>query len=204
MSDDLIELLLESELNMDHGAWATCKEAAVEILRLRAKNAKLRAALKPFADAWEDRDRWQSVINIDDLRAAAAAYKETGGMSDSYLPDNEPRDILSSLEELAARKLSHAPTFRKAAAEILRLHAEIEELRKDAAAAWALCASISAENEKLRAAKVELLRLFDEAMDGYADCMPYKGYYLIGKHGDKENFDDLRSAAAALKETGND
>ena len=61
---------------------------------------------------------------------------------------------------------------------------------------------LRAENEKLRAAKAELLRLFDEAMDGYADCMPYKGYYLIEKHGDKENFDDLRAAAAALKETG--
>ena len=58
------------------------------------------------------------------------------------------------------------------------------------------------ENEKLRAAKVELLRLFDEAMDGYADCMPYKGYYLIEKHGDKENFAELRAAGAALKETG--
>ena len=57
------------------------------------------------------------------------------------------------------------------------------------------------ENEKLRAAKVELLRLFDEAMDGYADCMPYKGYYLIEKHGDKENFAELRAAAAASKET---
>ena len=47
-----------------------------------------------------------------------------------------------------------------------------------------------------------MLRLFDEAMEGYADCMPYKGYYLIEKHGDKENFAELRAAAAALKETG--
>ena len=68
----------------------------------------------------------------------------------------------------------------------LILAARIEELKK--------------ENEKLRAAKVELLRLFDEAMDGYADCMPYKGYYLIEKHGDKENFAELRAARAALGE----
>ena len=75
----------------------------------------------------------------------------------------------------------------------------VENIYKDAAAE---ILRLRAENEKLRAAKVELLRLFDEAMDGYADCMPYKGYFLIEKHGDKENFADLRAAAAALKETG--
>jgi hypothetical protein len=57
------------------------------------------------------------------------------------------------------------------------------------------------EIEKLRAAKGELTRLFDEAMDGYADCIPYKGDYLIKKHGDEENFANLRAAKAALKET---
>lgn len=83
MSDDLIELLLESELNMDHGAWATCKEAAVEISRLRAENEKLRSALKPFADLEpEDIDcdeNGEVIINLDDLRSAKAALKETGG-----------------------------------------------------------------------------------------------------------------------------
>ena len=47
-------------------------------------------------------------------------------MSDSYLPDKEPRDILLSLEELAAKKLPHAPTFRKAADKITRLRAALE------------------------------------------------------------------------------
>ncbi len=82
MSDDLVELLLESELNMDHGAWATCREAAVEILRLRAENEKLRAALQPFADLEpEDIDcdeNGEVIINLDDLRSAKAALKETG------------------------------------------------------------------------------------------------------------------------------
>jgi len=83
MSDDLVDLLLESELNMDHGAWATCREAAVEILRLRAENEKLRAALKPFADEaeyirpgahdgdWYDLD----AMRIGHIRAAAAALE---------------------------------------------------------------------------------------------------------------------------------
>ena len=66
------------------------------------------------------------------------------------------------------------------------------------------CVEAAAVIEKLRAAKVELLRLFDEAMDGYADCIPYKGEYLIKKHGDEENFAALRAAAAALKETGDE
>ena len=50
-------------------------------------------------------------------------------MSDRYIPDNEPRDILLSLEELAVKKMPHAPTFRKAAAEITRLREENARLR---------------------------------------------------------------------------
>ena len=58
-------------------------------------------------------------------------------MSDRYLPDNEPRDILLSLEELAAKKLPHAPTFRKAADEITRLRAALAAVteKRDALAA---------------------------------------------------------------------
>ena len=82
MSDDLVELLLESELNMDHGAWATCREAAVEILRLRAENEKLRAALKPFADILEKHGGFEKLpIDVAILYAAAAALKETGDES---------------------------------------------------------------------------------------------------------------------------
>ena len=57
-------------------------------------------------------------------------------MSDSYIPDNEPRYILLSLEELAAKKLPHSPTFRKAAAEITRLRAEL--------------AAVTAERDRMR------------------------------------------------------
>ena len=88
MSDDRVDLLLESELNMDHGAWATCREAAVEILRLRAENEKLRAALKPFADMgltearkvglWSPKSVITMYVNYENLSAAAAALKETG------------------------------------------------------------------------------------------------------------------------------
>jgi len=59
-------------------------------------------------------------------------------MSDRYLPDNEPRDILLSLEELAAKKLPHAPTFRKAADEITRLRADL--------------AAVTAERDRMREA----------------------------------------------------
>ena len=60
-------------------------EAAAEILRLRAENEKLRAALKPFAEAaepmgtgWSDEDSVGIGCSVGDLRAAAAALKETG------------------------------------------------------------------------------------------------------------------------------
>lgn len=84
MSDDLIELLLESELNMGHGAWATCKEAAAEILRLRAENEKLRDALVGIACNCEadGKDCYYGHVlghcPHRQARAAAAALKETG------------------------------------------------------------------------------------------------------------------------------
>ena len=52
--------------------------------RLRTENEKLRAVLKPFADkeyayeGWADTARDAVWFNISDLRAAAAALKETG------------------------------------------------------------------------------------------------------------------------------
>ena len=59
-------------------------EQATEILRLRAENEALRAALKPFekeADGcgyydMKDCDAWQLPVSM--IRAAAAALKETG------------------------------------------------------------------------------------------------------------------------------
>ena len=66
----------------------------MEINRLRAENEKLRAALKPFAVEEQVIHRWYSSdvfpyvpddhpvlsnkITVGDLRAAAAALKETG------------------------------------------------------------------------------------------------------------------------------
>ena len=92
--DDIVGLLLDRafrlatrDFNGDGARLA--KEAADEILRLRAENEKLRAALKPFADAAEDLDEddkdnrsiWEhwvaGYIEIGHLRAAAAALKET-------------------------------------------------------------------------------------------------------------------------------
>jgi len=55
-----------------------------EILRIRAENEKLRAALKPFADkidyctGTKDSDYMDAVFQLGEVRAAAAALKETG------------------------------------------------------------------------------------------------------------------------------
>ena len=68
-------------------------------------------------------------------------------MSDSYLPDNEPRDILLSLEELAAKKLSHAPMFRKSADEVTRLRADL--------------AAVTEERDRMQ----EALKPFADAVD---------------------------------------
>ena len=54
------------------------KDAIDEIVRLRAENETLRAALKPFADAVKDEFNWRYDINVDDFRAAAAAIRESG------------------------------------------------------------------------------------------------------------------------------
>ncbi len=55
------------------------RSAGEEIIRLRAENEKLRAALKPFADAvLKDEYSWKYDINSDDFRAAAAAIRESG------------------------------------------------------------------------------------------------------------------------------
>ena len=53
------------------------------IKRLQQENEKLRAALKPFADAAADfiaekHDMTRAVVALGDLRAAVAALKETG------------------------------------------------------------------------------------------------------------------------------
>ena len=76
----------EQELwEIEMGFWQNEKieKQEAEILRLRADNAKLRAALKPFADAADDfiaekHDAHRAIVTLGDLRAAAAALKETG------------------------------------------------------------------------------------------------------------------------------
>ena len=105
-------------------------------------------------------------------------------MSDRYIPDNEPRDILLSLEELAQRKLSHAPTFRKAAAEITRLRAE---------------------NEKLRAATGSLVRSLSGCWYAFEPSlrseMGNTNYHCVKEKMDEvEALLDLRAAAAAIRE----
>ena len=94
MSDDIVGLLLDRafrlatrDFNGDGARLA--KEAADEILRLRAENEKLRAALKDCADDLEAEinTRYGNVHpalqrrydrDMASVRAAAAALKETG------------------------------------------------------------------------------------------------------------------------------
>jgi len=71
MTDDYLNRDFEYMLD----GWRAMQQ---EVIRLREENKKLREALNPFADAWEDREIWQSIIDIDDLRAAAAAIRESG------------------------------------------------------------------------------------------------------------------------------
>ena len=67
-------------------SWENRLEAADEIIRLREENARLRAALKPFAAMMDgehmqafaealDSDWTRCVVTIGDLRAALAALK---------------------------------------------------------------------------------------------------------------------------------
>jgi hypothetical protein len=49
------------------------REKMRDVEPLHARIAELEAALKPFADAWDEKETWQWQINIDDLRAARAA-----------------------------------------------------------------------------------------------------------------------------------
>ena len=50
---------------------------ALEQRTAGAEIEKLRAALKPFADAVKDEFNWRYDINVDDFRAAAAAIRES-------------------------------------------------------------------------------------------------------------------------------
>ena len=47
-----------------------------EIRQLNSRITKLMIALKPFSDAWDEKETWRWQINIDDLRAARAALGE--------------------------------------------------------------------------------------------------------------------------------
>jgi len=76
MSEENEEYFVSKE-QMFFQALKVAAYANNEITRLREENKKLREALNPFADAWEDREIWQSIIDIDDLRAAAAAIRES-------------------------------------------------------------------------------------------------------------------------------
>lgn len=49
-------------------------------------------------------------------------------MSDQYLPDNAPRDILLSLQELSQKNIAHAATFKLAAARIAELEAALRRV----------------------------------------------------------------------------
>lgn len=95
MTDDILEELEEEILYASRKAWDSAQSGLSanflgrvqgEIERLRAENEKLRAALKPFADAaddldeddkddWEIWEHWAAMnVKIKHLRAARAAY----------------------------------------------------------------------------------------------------------------------------------
>lgn len=132
-------------------------------------------------------------------------------MSDSYLPDNAPRDILLSLEELAARKLPHAPTFRKAAAEIERLR----QLLSDTNTYYAECI---AEREDLKQEVAELTRDLKTAVMGDSAELqdvkreneklrkalkPFADKYC-DETGIGYTSEEYRAAAAAIRESGDE
>jgi len=52
-------------------------------------------------------------------------------MTDQYLPDNAPRDILLSLQELSQKNIPHAATFKLAAARIAELEAALKPFADD-------------------------------------------------------------------------
>ena len=66
---------------LDHVA-NILEKVAADYRTLRAENEKLRAALKPFADRIDDfipekHDAHRAVVTLGEIRAAAAALKET-------------------------------------------------------------------------------------------------------------------------------
>ncbi len=71
---------------LQDGVRSTIQERDVlsgENFDLRAENEKLRAALKPFADRVDDfipekHDAHRAFVTLGEIRAAAAALKETG------------------------------------------------------------------------------------------------------------------------------
>jgi hypothetical protein len=77
---DIVERLRNRALATEiiKGSPALYNDAADVIISLCAENEKLRAALKPFADAVTDEYSWKYNINSDDFRAAAAAIRESG------------------------------------------------------------------------------------------------------------------------------
>lgn len=76
MSDDYSELVNDLREYLTTRQISDLLEAqAREIAEKDARIAELEAALKPFADAWDEKETWQWQINIDDLRAARAALK---------------------------------------------------------------------------------------------------------------------------------
>jgi hypothetical protein len=71
--NDLREYLVNTEIS------DALKAQAREIAAKDARIAELEAALKPFADAWDEKETWQWQINIDDLRAARSVLKGERG-----------------------------------------------------------------------------------------------------------------------------
>jgi regulator of replication initiation timing len=76
-ADEIERLRAENETLRRDVKTAVMGDSA-ELQDVKRENEKLRAALKPFADAvLKDEYSWKYDINSDDFRAAAAALGET-------------------------------------------------------------------------------------------------------------------------------
>lgn len=112
--------------------------------------------------------------------------------------------LRATTEQMACTASVDMTLWDKHSNACLEASDKIEELRKDASAAWAMCASISAENEKLRAALSELVGAASRVnmRTGTEFYTAWRAAYDITKGATIEDYSTVR--AAALMEPQNE
>lgn len=96
-------------------------------------------------------------------------------MTDKYIPDNAPRDILLSLQELSQKNIPHAATFKLAAARIAELEEQVDAWKMDGGHAAARIAELEAALLPFAAiADESTANLADNYM--YPDCYPMSAF----------------------------